>query len=183
MPSGYLLDRLHPRVLNGPRRAVHPRVFPEPLSAAEASGSRVARLSPRFGTPVLTTAVITVVVAALAGFVSLGVLADLVSIGTLFAFVVVSVAVPILRRTRPELRRTFRVPLSPWLPGLSALACLYLMSNLSIETWLRFLAWLALGLVVYVGYGRRNARLAGAPDAYPDDGTPSSTRAASRPTS
>lgn len=52
------------------------------------------------------------------------------------------------------------MPLSPWLPGLSALACLYLMSNLSLETWPRFLAWLAIGMVVYVGYGRRNARLA-----------------------
>jgi APA family basic amino acid/polyamine antiporter len=123
----------------------------------------VSRLSPRFGTPVGTTAGITLLVAALAGFVPLGVLADLVSIGTLFAFVVVSVAVPVLRHTRPELRRSFRVPLSPWLPALSAFACLYLMSSLSVETWLRFLAWLALGMVVYVGYGRRNARLATLP--------------------
>ena len=123
-----------------------------------------AQLSPRFGTPVRTTVVITVGVALLAGLVPLEALADLVSIGTLFAFLLVSVAVPILRRTRPDLRRAFRVPLSPLLPGLSAVACLYLMSNLSLETWLRFLVWLALGLAVYAGYGRRNARLADEPE-------------------
>jgi APA family basic amino acid/polyamine antiporter len=92
--------------------------------------------------------------------VSLATLADLVSIGTLFAFLLVSVAVPILRRTRPQLRRPFRVPFSPVVPILSALACLYLMLNLSVETWLRFAVWLVAGLAVYFGYGRRHARLA-----------------------
>ena len=140
----------------------------------------VAKLSPRFGTPLATTAGITVVVAALAGLVPLGVLADLVSIGTLFAFVVVSLAVPILRRTRPDMRRAFRVPLSPGLPLVSALACLYLMSNLAIETWLRFLAWLLVGMVVYVGYGRRNARLATWAPPYPEGGSDSARRPAPR---
>jgi APA family basic amino acid/polyamine antiporter len=87
------------------------------------------------------------------------VLADLVSIGTLFAFVLVSFAVPVLRRRRPDMPRPFRVPLSPWLPWLSAGACLYLMTNLSIETWVRFLVWLALGLLCYAGYGYRHSRL------------------------
>jgi APA family basic amino acid/polyamine antiporter len=87
------------------------------------------------------------------------VLADLVSIGTLFAFLLVSAAVPVLRRTRPDLERPFRVPLSPLVPALSVLACLYLMANLSVETWLRFLAWLVLGLLVYAGYGYRHSRL------------------------
>jgi len=86
--------------------------------------------------------------------------ADLVGIGTLFAFLLVSVAVAILRRTRPDLERPFRVPFSPVLPILSALACLYLMSNLTLATWPRFGVWLVVGLVIYVGYGRRNARLA-----------------------
>jgi basic amino acid/polyamine antiporter, APA family len=72
----------------------------------------------------------------------------------------VSLAVTILRYTKPGLERPFRVPLSPVLPIVSALACLYLMSNLSVETWLRFLVWLVIGMVIYVGYGRRNARLA-----------------------
>ena len=116
-------------------------------------------LHPRFGTPARTTVLFGGLVAVLAGLAPLTVLADLVSIGTLFAFVVVSIAVPVLRRTRPELRRPFRVPLSPVVPALSALACLYLMANLSVDTWLRFLAWLALGLALYFLYGRRHARL------------------------
>jgi APA family basic amino acid/polyamine antiporter len=120
----------------------------------------VGAVHPRWGTPYRTTLAVTVGVALLAGFVPLSSLANLVSIGTLFAFVVVSVAVPVLRRTRPQLKRPFRVPLSPVLPALSALACLYLMTNLSVETWLRFLAWLAIGLAVYLGYGRRNSRTA-----------------------
>jgi basic amino acid/polyamine antiporter, APA family len=120
----------------------------------------VAAIHPRFGTPVRITVVVTVVVTALSGFVSLGTLADLVSIGTLFAFVLVSAAIPILRRTDSDLRRPFRVPWSPFIPILSVLACLYLMMNLTIATWLRFVAWLVVGLIVYFGYGHRHARLA-----------------------
>ncbi len=120
----------------------------------------VGAVHPAWGTPYRITAVVTVGVAVLAGFVPLSSLANLVSIGTLFAFVIVSAAVPVLRRTRPQLRRPFRVPFSPVVPVLSALACLYLMTNLSVETWLRFLAWLAIGLLIYLGYGRRNNRLA-----------------------
>jgi APA family basic amino acid/polyamine antiporter len=114
----------------------------------------------KWGTPYRLTAAMTVGVALLAGLVPLSALANLVSIGTLFAFVIVSLAVPLLRRTRGDLKRPFRVPLSPVVPVLSALACLYLMTNLSITTWLRFLAWLAIGMVVYLGYGRRHNRLA-----------------------
>jgi APA family basic amino acid/polyamine antiporter len=120
----------------------------------------VGAIHPAWGTPYRITAVMTAGVALLAGFVPLKSLANLVSIGTLFAFVIVSLAVPALRRTRRDLKRPFRVPLSPVLPVLSALACVYLMTNLSVETWLRFLAWLAVGLAVYLGYGRRNNRLA-----------------------
>jgi APA family basic amino acid/polyamine antiporter len=119
----------------------------------------VGAVHPVWGTPYRITAVVTVGIAVLAGFVPLSSLANLVSIGTLFAFVIVSAAVPVLRRTRPQLHRPFRVPLSPVVPALAALACLYLMTNLSVETWLRFLAWLGLGLVVYLGYGRRHNRL------------------------
>jgi APA family basic amino acid/polyamine antiporter len=121
----------------------------------------VARVSPRTGTPLRMTLLFSALVLVLATFVPLGTLADLVSIGTLFAFLLVSAAVPVLRRTRPDLRRPFRVPLSPWIPALSAVACLYLMLNLSVETWLRFLAWLAAGLVLYAVYGYRHSRLRG----------------------
>jgi APA family basic amino acid/polyamine antiporter len=102
------------------------------------------------------------VVLGMAAFIPLSTLADLVSIGTLFAFVLVSAAVPVLRRTRPDLPRAFRVPFSPVLPIVSALACLYLMTNLTLETWWRFLAWLVIGLLVYAGYGYRHSRLAAA---------------------
>jgi APA family basic amino acid/polyamine antiporter len=119
----------------------------------------IAQVHPRWGTPYRITIGTTVVVAILAGVVPLATLAHLVSIGTLFAFVLVSAAVPVLRRTRPDMPRPFRTPFSPVVPALSVLACLYLMANLSIETWLRFLAWLALGMVVYLVYGRRHARL------------------------
>ncbi|WP_218822256.1 APC family permease [Geodermatophilus pulveris] len=119
----------------------------------------VARVSPRTGTPARVTLLFAVLVLVLATFVPLEALAELVSIGTLFAFLLVSLAVVVLRRTRPDMRRPFRVPFSPVLPVVSAVACLYLMTNLAIETWLRFLAWLAVGLVVYAGYGYRNSRL------------------------
>ncbi|MFI6824757.1 amino acid permease [Micromonospora sp. NPDC050187] len=120
----------------------------------------VAKVHPRWGTPYRITAMMTVLVALLAGFLPLAALADMVSIGALCAFVLVSLAVPILRRTRPELERPFTVPFSPVLPIVSALACLYLMLNLSVETWLRFLAWMLLGFLIYLFYGRRRNRLA-----------------------
>jgi APA family basic amino acid/polyamine antiporter len=119
----------------------------------------IAKVSPRTGTPVRMTLLYAAVVLVLAAFVPLATLADLVSIGTLFAFVLVSIAVIVLRRTRPDMKRPFRVPGSPVVPALSALACLYLMANLSVETWLRFLVWMALGLAVYFGYGHRHSRL------------------------
>jgi APA family basic amino acid/polyamine antiporter len=119
----------------------------------------IAKVSPRTGTPVRMTLAYAAVVLVMAAFVPLETLADLVSIGTLFAFVLVSIAVPVLRRRRPELDRKFRVPWSPVVPILSALACLYLMANLSVETWLRFLAWMAIGLVFYFAYGHRHSRM------------------------
>ena len=100
-----------------------------------------------------------VVVALLAGFVPISVLAEMVSIGTLFAFVVVSIAVVVLRRTDPDMPRPFKVPLVPLIPILSTASCLALMASLAVETWLRFLVWLLLGLVVYFGYSRRHSRL------------------------
>lgn len=123
------------------------------------------RVHPTWGTPVLMTSLTVVVVALLAGFVPISVLAEMVSIGTLFAFLVVSVAVVVLRRTDPGMPRPFRVPLVPVVPVVSALACLGLMSSLAVETWLRFLVWLLIGLIVYFTYGRHHSRLQPAPTA------------------
>ncbi|PPG96004.1 amino acid permease [Rathayibacter rathayi] len=120
---------------------------------------RLAAVHPRLRTPWFTSVVVTVVVALLAGLTPIGVLEEMVNIGTLSAFVLVSVGVVVLRRKRPDLKRGFRVPLNPWLPLLSALICTYLMLNLSIETWLRFLIWLAVGFGIYVAYSRSHAKI------------------------
>jgi APA family basic amino acid/polyamine antiporter len=112
----------------------------------------------RYGTPYKITVITGVFVALLAGFIPLSTLAELVNIGTLFAFMLVSYAVIRLRKTRPDLPRSFRVPLVPLIPWLSIAASLYLMLNLPGETWLRFAGWMVLGVIVYFLYGRRNSR-------------------------
>ena len=119
-----------------------------------------AKVSPRFGTPLRTTILTGVVVAIIATFVPLSELAELVNIGTLFAFVLVAVGVLVLRRTRPDLERAFRCPGVPVVPVLAVLTALYLMLNLPAATWIRFLIWMALGLVVYFAHSRRHSKLA-----------------------
>lgn len=114
----------------------------------------------KWETPYRVTIGTTAVVMLLAGFVPLDALAEMVSIGTLFAFFVVSVAVVVLRRTRPKMKRPFRVPQVPLLPIVSAVFCVGLMTNLALETWLRFLVWLVIGLAIYFFYGRSHSRLA-----------------------
>lgn len=93
----------------------------------------------------LTTVGIGTLVALIASLTPIGKLEEMVNIGTLAAFTLVSIAVPILRRTRPDLRRPFRVPFSPVVPIVAAVICFYLMLNLGVETWLRFAVWMALG--------------------------------------
>jgi len=119
-----------------------------------------AKVNPRTSTPMVTTVVTGIVVAVIAAFVPLTELAKLVNIGTLFAFVVVSIGVVVLRRTRPDLPRAFRTPLVPLVPILSVLASVYLMLNLPLQTWYRFLAWMAIGFVIYFAYSRRRSTLA-----------------------
>ncbi|MFJ9559252.1 amino acid permease [Streptomyces fuscichromogenes] len=115
---------------------------------------------PRFRTPYRPTILLGVVIAIVAGFTSLSELAELVNIGTLFAFIVVAISVIILRNTRPDLERSFRTPWVPVLPIISVLASLWLMLNLPAETWLRFAIWMVIGFVVYFLYGRSHSRLA-----------------------
>ncbi|MEU5362217.1 amino acid permease [Streptomyces sp. NPDC005925] len=119
-----------------------------------------SRVHPRFRTPHRPTILLGVLIAVLAGFTPLSELAALVNIGTLFAFVVVAISVVILRRTRPDLPRSFHTPWVPVLPVLSVAASLWLMLNLPTETWIRFGIWMAIGFVVYFLYSRTHSRLA-----------------------
>jgi APA family basic amino acid/polyamine antiporter len=121
------------------------------------------RVHSRFRTPHVSTMLVGMVVAVLAGLTPLTVLVELVSIGTLFAFVIVSAAVIVLRRLHPELQPAFRCPGVPYVPLLSIAACVLLMLSLPGVTWLRFAVWLVLGLAIYVFYGRRHSRVAQAP--------------------
>ena len=116
-------------------------------------------VSKRFQTPYRTTIATGVAVALLAFLVDLQTLAELVNIGTLFAFIVVAAGVMVLRRVQPDLERAYRTPLVPLVPILAILAALWLMLNLPAETWVRFGIWMVIGLVVYFVYGRRHSRL------------------------
>ncbi|MFE4059088.1 amino acid permease [Streptomyces sp. NPDC059096] len=118
-----------------------------------------SQVHPKFGTPYRSTVLLGVLVAIVAGFTSIEELAELVNIGTLFAFIVVALGVIILRRKRPDLPRSFRTPLVPWVPIASVLASLWLMLNLPAETWLRFGIWMVIGCVVYFVYGRAHSRI------------------------
>ncbi|MCX5044539.1 amino acid permease [Aldersonia sp. NBC_00410] len=113
----------------------------------------------KHGTPVRITLLVGVVCAVLAALVPIGELEEMVNIGTLFAFVLVSIGVILLRRNRPDLERGFRVPAVPLVPILSVLACFWLMINLSILTWGRFVLWMAIGLIFYFAYSRSHSIL------------------------
>ena len=111
----------------------------------------------RHGTPQRVTWIAGGAAALLAGFFPIRAVADLTNIGILAAFVVVSVAVIVLRRTRPEVPRSFRLPLMPVVPAFGVLASLFLMFQLHWETWLRFVVWLIIGLLIYMFYSRKHS--------------------------
>ena len=113
----------------------------------------------KHGTPVRLQVIVGVVMALIAACSDVDVLADMVNIGTLSAFTLVAISVPIMRRKRPDLKRTFRMPGNPWIPILIALANVWLMLNLSVLTWIRFVVWLLVGFAIYFGYGYRHACL------------------------
>ena len=118
-----------------------------------------AAVHPRFRTPYRATILVGVVVAVVASLLPLKALADLVNIGTLFAFVVVCIAVLIMRYSRPDVRRPFRTPFVPVVPILGILTNFALMLSLGWENWARLLIWLVIGLVIYTYYGVRHSRL------------------------
>jgi APA family basic amino acid/polyamine antiporter len=109
------------------------------------------------GTPQRVTWIAGIASAVLAGVLPIRLIADLTNIGILAAFVVVCVAVIVLRRTRPDVPRTFRLPFMPIVPAFGVLASFFLITQLHWETWLRFAIWLMIGLIIYFTYGRRNS--------------------------
>jgi basic amino acid/polyamine antiporter, APA family len=132
-------------------------LLPRPLSVT----------SHRYHTPLRLQVGLGVVVALIAGLSEVELLEEMINIGTLSAFVLVSFGIPILRRARPDLHRSFRVPWSPVLPIIAGVACLWLMTNLTTLTWLRFLVWVVVGLVIYFFFGYRNSIAGKAREAVP----------------
>jgi APA family basic amino acid/polyamine antiporter len=122
-----------------------------------------SRVHPRFRTPHVSTWIAGFFVAIPAGLFDIGTLSDLSNIGTLFAFVLVSLGVLVLRRKQPERRRGFRAPWVPVLPIASVACCAILMASLPLETWLRFFIWLAIGLAIYFLYSRHHSEFGQAP--------------------
>ena len=117
--------------------------------------SLFSRVHPRFKTPYISTWVAGFAVGIPAGIWDIGTFADLSNIGTLFAFILVSAGVIVLRKKQPERKRGFRVPFVPLFPVISIVCCLVLMLSLPLETWVRFFVWLVIGLFIYFGYSRK----------------------------
>jgi Amino acid transporters len=118
-----------------------------------------SKIHPRFKTPHVTSIIIGVIAAVIAGLLPIHILGELVSIGTLLAFTLVCISILILRKTRPELKRPFRTPWVPFVPIMGAVVCGAQMLSLPYETWIRLIGWMALGLVVYMLYGRKHSKM------------------------
>ncbi|WP_298408227.1 amino acid permease [Janthinobacterium sp.] len=120
---------------------------------------RLSTVHPRFHTPFFATWLVGIVFGLIAAVIPLNILAELINIGTLAAFTMVSIAVVVLRKKRPDLPRAFRCPGVPYVPALAVILCVGLMTFLSWVTWVAFTIWLVIGLVIYFGYARRRSLL------------------------
>ena len=118
-----------------------------------------AKVHKKYRTPHVTTIITGVAVASFASIANINEVVELTNIGTLFAFVLVSLGIIVLRRTDPDRPRPFRTPLVPWVPLAAIVCCTYLMIELPWVTWIRFAVWLAIGLLFYLLYGARHSRL------------------------
>jgi basic amino acid/polyamine antiporter, APA family len=119
-----------------------------------------SRIHPRFRTPYIPTTLTAIAVGLTAALLPIQDIAELTNIGTLFAFVLVCIGIWILRHIEPNLRRAFKTPLVPWVPILGVVFCGYLMLSLPLITWIRFVVWMVVGLVIYLTYGRFHSRVA-----------------------
>ena len=146
-----------------------PRVFYS-MSKDGLLPSWAAKVHPKYQTPHITTAITGIIVAILSGFVPIRLLGELVSIGTLFAFVIVGTGIIILRRTNPDMKRPFKVPFSPVIPILTVLSAAYLMNSLPLDTWIRLIDWMSIGLVVYFAYSYSHSKLRAENEAKIDAG-------------
>ncbi|HTR76584.1 MAG TPA: amino acid permease, partial [Gemmatimonadaceae bacterium] len=135
-----------------------PRIFFS-MSRDRLLPAAFGKVHPRFQTPYVTTIVTGIVAMFIAGFFPIGLLGELVSIGTLLAFVIVCFGVMALRYSRPNIPRPFRTPLVPIVPILGILICGALMVGLPSDTWIRLGVWMAIGLVIYFAYGAQHSRV------------------------